>query len=109
MKHYAETGQVLGKGTHHLEGYTLEGKGYFGPGEMPVFDRDFFEMPSGSIEDYAFGKFKEKAISDGEVSEESLAELAKHMNRSLRQVYDVADMMRLGLAGDEIDIDADYI
>jgi hypothetical protein len=31
------------------------------------------------------------------------------MTRSLKQVYDVADMMRLGLAGDEIDIDADYI
>ena len=40
MEHYAETGQVLGKGTHDLEGYTLEDKGYFGPGEMPVFDRD---------------------------------------------------------------------
>ena len=35
MEHYAETGQVLGKGTHDLEGFTLEDKGYFGPGEMP--------------------------------------------------------------------------
>ena len=49
MEHYVETGQVLGKGTHDLEGYTLEGKGYFGPGELPVFDRDFFSsMPTGN-------------------------------------------------------------
>jgi ferredoxin len=109
MEHYADTGQVLGKGTHDLEGYSLEGKGYFGPGEMPVFDRDFFDMPTGSIEDYAFSKFKEKAEANGEVTEESMAELAKHMNRSLKQVYDTADMIRLGLDGDELDIDADYI
>ena len=31
MEHYAETGQVLGKGTHDLEGYTIEDKGYFRP------------------------------------------------------------------------------
>ena len=33
MEHYIETGgEMLGKGTHQLEGYTLEDKGYFGPG-----------------------------------------------------------------------------
>ena len=111
MEHYADTGQVLGKGTHDLEGYTLEGKGYFGPGEMPVFDRDFFDMPTGSIEDFAFDKFKEKVNNAGEVTEEAMAELTKHMNRGQRQVHDNADMMAMVVRGEieELDIDADYI
>ena len=58
MEHYAETGQVLGKGTHDLEGYTLEGKGYFGPGELPTFDRGFFDMPHGNEYECAFEEFK---------------------------------------------------
>ena len=111
MEHYADTGQVLGKGTHDLEGYTLEGKGYFGPGEMPVFDRNFFDMPTGSIEDFAFSKFKEKVNAAGEVTEESMSELAKHMNRGQRQVYDNVEYMAKVERGEveELDIDADYI
>jgi len=35
MEHYGETGEVLGKGTHNLEGYELRDKGYFGPGDLP--------------------------------------------------------------------------
>lgn len=54
MEHFVETGEVLGKGTHDLEGYSLEGKGYFGPGELPVFDARFFDMPHGKAEDWAF-------------------------------------------------------
>ena len=55
MDHYASTGQVLGKGTHDLEGYELEGKGYFGPGELPVFESDFFSsMPHGNVDEWAF-------------------------------------------------------
>ncbi len=38
MDHYKQTGEVLGKGTDELEGYTLEDKGHFGPGEQPVFE-----------------------------------------------------------------------
>ena len=37
MDHYKKTGEVLGKGTDELEGYTLADKGHFGPGEQPVF------------------------------------------------------------------------
>ena len=105
MEHYADTGQVLGKGTHDLEGYTLEGKGYFGPGEMPVFDRDFFDMPTGTIEDHAFEEFKSKARSTGgEVTEEMLEVLKSEMVKALGQEYDVVAMM------DEMNnIDADYI
>jgi epoxyqueuosine reductase len=36
MEHFIDTGQVLGKGTDALEGYTVPDKGYFGPGELPL-------------------------------------------------------------------------
>ncbi|MEK7807282.1 MAG: reductive dehalogenase domain-containing protein [Chloroflexota bacterium] len=102
MEHYAETGQVLGKGTHDLEGYTLEGKGYFGPGEMPVFDRGFFEMPHGDAEEWTFDSFKQKAVAaGGVVSDELIAEFKREMTRALRlESADVVAMM---------DQDADYI
>ena len=106
MEHYADTGQVLGKGTHDLEGYTLEGKGYFGPGEMPVFDRDFFNMPTGTIEDHAFEDFKSKArASGGDITDEMLDELKGEMAKALGQEYDIVAMMD----NDLNNIDADYI
>jgi hypothetical protein len=48
MEHYRKTGQVLGKGTEELEGYTLKGKGHFGVGELPSFKRE--ELASPGIE-----------------------------------------------------------
>jgi epoxyqueuosine reductase len=54
MEHYIETGEVLGKGTHQLEGYMIEDKGYFGPGELPTFDPEIFDMPHGKVEDVLF-------------------------------------------------------
>ena len=86
MEHYAETGQVLGKGTHDLEGYTLEGKGYFGPGELPVFDREFFtSMPNGESSQWAFETFKQKAVAaGGVVSDELLAEFKQDMIEAIR-------------------------
>ena len=66
MEHYIETGQVLGKGTHDLEGFTLHeestGKyttGYFGPGELPTFDASFFKIPNGTRENAAMEEFIE--------------------------------------------------
>ena len=60
MEYYSQTGQVLGKGTHDLEGYTLHeestGKyatGYFGPGELPTFNAEFFKIPNGTPENAA--------------------------------------------------------
>ena len=35
MEHYAATGQVLGKGTHDLEGYNIEGQGLLRPRRTP--------------------------------------------------------------------------
>ncbi|MCH7843121.1 MAG: hypothetical protein IH963_11025 [Chloroflexi bacterium] len=76
MEHYAATGQVLGKGTHDLEGYELAEKGYFGPGELPLFDRQFFNMPHGRAEAWAFeelvGKIKESGGVDNRQGEEAL-------------------------------------
>ncbi|NQW24517.1 MAG: hypothetical protein HQ475_13865 [SAR202 cluster bacterium] len=79
MEHYVETGQVLGKGTHDLEGYTLHdestGKyttGYFGPGELPTFDASLFKIPSGTRENAALDELMNyiETKKDGGKSEE---------------------------------------
>ena len=94
LEHYAETGQVLGKGTHDLEGYTLEDKGYFGPGEMPVFDRDFFDMPHGTASEWAFDTFKQKAVAaGGVVSDELLAEFKEDMVKAIRGENDDIELL----------------
>ncbi len=59
MEHYVGTGQVLGKGTHELEGYLLHDKGYLGPGELPTFDHVFFNIPRGTLEQHTLEQFKE--------------------------------------------------
>ena len=83
MEHYVETGKVLGKGTHELEGYSVEGKGYFGPGELPHFNHDFFEIPHGRSEDVLFEEFKAKLnnheIPDGPAGDEALREFKKEV------------------------------
>ena len=65
MEHYVETGEVLGKGTDSLEGYTLLDKGYFGPGQLPSFDREFFNMPRGRSEDWILVEFRDKLMETG--------------------------------------------
>jgi len=64
MEHYVQTGQVLGKGTHDLEGYTLHPEssekyvyGYFGPGELPKFDTGFFDIPRGTREESTMDEY----------------------------------------------------
>ncbi len=103
MEHYAATGQVLGKGTHDLEGYTLEGKGYFGPGELPVFESNFFSaMPHGTEYESTFEQFKAKAqAAGGEITDELLQDFKRQMAGHLgNQTTDQLQMM---------DQDADYI
>ena len=68
MEHYAGTGQVLGKGTHELEGYEMRHKGYFGPGELPTFDSDFFHIPEGYGDQYLLQELKAK-IAAGDILE----------------------------------------
>jgi ferredoxin len=77
MEYYVATGEVLGKGTHLLEGYTIEEKGYFGPGDLPMFDRSFFEIPHGRKEEWLFDQFKEKLMGEGIPSEPELVEFAQ--------------------------------
>ncbi|MDA0771203.1 MAG: hypothetical protein BZY79_02665 [SAR202 cluster bacterium Casp-Chloro-G4] len=61
MKHYVETGGgILGKDSHNLEGYAFEDGTYFGPGELPQFNRQFFEIPHGTKSDWLFEQFKER-------------------------------------------------
>jgi NAD-dependent dihydropyrimidine dehydrogenase PreA subunit len=83
MEHYVQTGEVLGKGTENLEGYSMAGKGHFGPGELPQFDRDLFEFPHGREEDWLFQKFKERLNSTGVPDESELVEFATDVKRVL--------------------------
>ena len=84
LNHYAETGQVLGKGTHDLEGYTLPDRGYFGPGEMPVFDASFFDMPHGSSEDWALEQLRRHYAEAGNtLTDEMMEEFKKEIARAL--------------------------
>ena len=93
MEHYVETGEVLGKGTDNLERYSIEGKGDFGSGELPRFDRDFFEIPRGREEDWLFQKFKEKLSSNGVPGESELLEFATDVKKVLDKgetTFDIA-------------------
>ena len=87
MQHYAETGQVLGKGTHDLEGYSMEGKGYFGPGQMPVFEADFFNaMPYGDSYAWVLEQFKKKATAAGnKITDEMFEEFIGQVTAALKQ------------------------
>jgi epoxyqueuosine reductase len=93
MEHYVETGEVLGKGTENLEGYSMKGEGHFGPGELPHFDREFFEFPQGRDEDWLFEMFKEKLRSAGVPDESELVEFATDVKEVLDKgetTFDIA-------------------
>ena len=62
MRHYVETGEILGKGTDNLESYTLPDKGYYKSGELPIFDANFFQMPQGRSEDWILIDFRNKLL-----------------------------------------------
>ena len=74
MDHYASTGQVLGKGTDLLEGYSIRDVGYFGPGQLPSFDNEFFRIPHGKSEDVLFEDLKEK-LGEGEIPDDAHGEI----------------------------------
>ena len=83
MEHYVETGEVLGKGTDNLEGFEIRDKGYFGPGELPQFDREFFDFPHGKREDWLFHQFKERLNREGVPGEPQLIEFATKVKKVL--------------------------
>ena len=98
MEHYVETGDVLGKGTDNLEGYELSDKGYFGPGKLPSFKRDFFDMPHGRAEDWLLMEFREKLMSnkskngDGENEDMMWEDFRSRMEESLEDRENPVDM-----------------
>ncbi|MDP6050674.1 MAG: hypothetical protein QGE99_06375 [SAR202 cluster bacterium] len=71
MDHFVKTGEVLGKGTHNFEGFEIKGKGYFGPGELPSFDREFFDIPHGTKEEWLFEEFKRKLNENSDTPEDT--------------------------------------
>ena len=85
MDHYANTGQVLGKGTHMLEGFSLRGMGYFGPGELPAFDSEAFRVPHGRAEDMQFEELKDSIeageVTDGPEGDAKLREFKRKVDR----------------------------
>tara|TARA_B000000460_G_C21481388_1_gene377198 strand:- start:706 stop:1158 length:453 start_codon:yes stop_codon:yes gene_type:complete len=94
MKHYVDTGEILGKNTDNLEGYTFEDRGgYFGPGELPKFDNPFFEIPKGRSEDWLFEKFKKAVEQKGGIDSDSLSDFGSELS----VLMDVEDSSR----GDE--------
>ena len=83
-----------GKNTDNLEGYAFEDRGgYFGPGELPKFDSEFFEIPKGRSEDWLFDKFKEKVTEKGGIDSESLSEFGADLSK----IMEIEDSSR----GDE--------
>ncbi|MYK61124.1 MAG: hypothetical protein F4034_03980 [Chloroflexi bacterium] len=81
MEHYIETSEILGKGTPNLEGYELRGKGYFGPGKLPHFTREEFEIPHGTKEEHLLQQFKEKLEKNGTTDAEEALEFANELKR----------------------------
>lgn len=85
MEHYVLTGEVLGKGTDNLEGYSLPGKGYFGPGELPHFDRAFFDIPHGNKEEWLFEQFKRKVAENETTPTEDAVQFASELQKILKE------------------------
>ena len=85
MNHYIETGEVLGKGSEELEGYSLHDKGHFGPGELPRFDRNFFEFPHGRRENWLFDQFKERLALEETPTSEELTEFAQKVKKAMKK------------------------
>ena len=94
MKHYVKTGEVLGKNTDNLEGFTFEDRGgYFGPGELPKFDTEFFEIPKGRSEDWLFDQFKQSISEKGGLDKKSLTDFGSELS----EIMELEDSSR----GDE--------
>ena len=96
MEYYIETGEVLGKGTDNLEGYSIPEKGYFGPGQLPHFDQEFFNMPQGRSEDWLLIEFRNKLMEvkdDESVDKDDLwGEFREKVEESIEQRSVASDM-----------------
>ena len=100
MEHYIETGDVLGKGTDNLEGYELPDKGYFEAGKLPRFDTEFFNMPTGRMEDHLMDNLQDKlqTASGPKDEEDAWREYRKRLKHTMERQTSVVDMgMDLGV------------
>ena len=84
MDYFVSTGEVLGKGSHNLEGFEIKGKGYFGPSELPSFDREFFDIPHGTKEEWLFEQFKRK-LNENSDTEEDTVQFASELKSILSE------------------------
>ena len=82
MDRYVATGQVLGKGTDDLEGFTLNGE-YYGVGELPKLDRKTFHFPHGKQDGWLFQQFKERLKKEGIPPADQLQRFATGVKRIL--------------------------
>ncbi|MCI0797085.1 MAG: hypothetical protein J4N99_09735 [Chloroflexi bacterium] len=81
MKYYVETGgEILGKNTDNLEGFEFDDGTYFGPGQLPQFDRQFFDIPHGTKSDWLFEQFKDK-LNDNMPSTEEIMDFAVELKK----------------------------
>ena len=98
MDHYLETGEILGKGTDNLEGYQLPEKGYFPPGKVPSFNREFFDMPTGKESENALDELK-KTLDNGDSLSENEKEKAwkTFQNRIVIQNEQGAKVIDMGM------------
>ncbi len=91
MEHYVHTGEILGKGTSNLEGYEMRGTGYFGPGELPHFDRETFEIPHGTTDQWLLHKFKEKIEEKSSVTKAEAVQFANDLKSIVDNGVDWTD------------------
>ncbi len=82
MEHYVATGEVLGKGTDDLEGFTLRGQ-YFGVSELPQLDSETFQFPHGPKDGWLFHEFKERLKKEGIPPADQLQRFAAAVKRIL--------------------------
>ena len=106
MEHYVNTGQVWGKGTHELEGYQLDGMGYFDPGELPTFDTNFFHMPRGTTEEHVLEQFNGKFNEVGSANSREGEALFEELKTKLVAALDLSpDVVTSSLAEEEATLD----
>ena len=97
MEHYAATGQVLGKGTDNLEGFEMGRMGYFGPGELPKFDNEFFDNPEGTTEQKVMDDFKARMeagqVPEGPEGDKAWAEFTSKLQDAISGPSDATDVL----------------
>ena len=95
MEYYVETGDVLGKTTDDLEGYTLPDKGYMAPRKLPSFSAEFFDMPRGRADEWLMGQLVEDlehVDGDQAARQHLLDEFQEKLATVMKRSSDMADM-----------------